>query len=161
MSDVPLELRREGFCCLDGTGDALGLPTQSTEIAFHLYPMPELFRLTKERPESNRHLWSDSALAVHNLVDPARRYPNRPCHGILLNPHGLEIFFEQDLSGSDGGSHFVTYDVIGVLLMEVGNSNLCRTQIGPAKNDSPLPVDSDGVKSGNHPTPNTSAMTSA
>ena len=78
-----LKLRREGFRCLDVTSDVLGLPAQSTEIAFHLYPMPELFRLTKERPESNRHLWSDRALAVHNLVDRARRYPDRPCHGIM------------------------------------------------------------------------------
>ena len=78
---------------------------QGTEIAFDLKPVPEIHGLPEKRPEADRHLRRDGALAMHDLVDRPWRHPDGAGHRVLRDVHGLEVVFEQDFAGSDRGIH--------------------------------------------------------
>jgi len=85
----------------DCGGEAFAVFCQRTEVAFHLETIPEALGLPEESPEANRHGRSDRASSEDYLVDRTGRNPDRTGHRILGNPHGLEIFLQQDFAGCD------------------------------------------------------------
>ena len=84
------------------SGDELAaLLGQGAEITLDLKPLPKALGLAEERSKTNGHGRGDGALAEENLIDGAWRHLDGAGHGVLGNPHGIEIFLQQDFSGCD------------------------------------------------------------
>ena len=69
-----------------------------TEIIIHLKPMSKLIRLSKKRPEPNRHPRRDGSSPQDDFIHRPRCHPNGPRHGILRNPLRLEVLLEPDFT---------------------------------------------------------------
>ena len=78
---------------------------QLAEVALDLDAMPELVRLTKEGPKSNRHGRSDRPPREDDFVSCPCGNTDGAGHGILRNLHRLEVFPKRNLSGRDGLFH--------------------------------------------------------
>lgn len=95
----------EGGGRLDNGDELLALAGEGAEVAFHLDAVPEGVGLAEEGTEADRHGRSDGAFAEHDIVDRSRRHADGAGHGVLGNPHGLEVFLEQDIAGCNGSFH--------------------------------------------------------
>ena len=126
----------------------LAFAGKGAEVAFHLDAVPEGVGLAEKNAEADRHCRSDGPLVKHDLVDRPRRHADGAGHGVLRDAHGLEIVLQQDFAGGDG--HFYGYNVwrYGRGSMVIHDGDLDRPRIRPAKDDAPLAVDPDGVKTG-------------
>lgn len=86
-------------------GELTSLLGQRPEIALNLQSVPEAFGLTKEGAKADRHGGRDGATPEDDLIDRSRCDSYRARHGVLGNPHGLEILLKQYLSRRDGWTH--------------------------------------------------------
>jgi hypothetical protein len=87
---------------------------------------------------------------MDDLIDRSRRDADRAAHGVLRNPHRLEVLLKQDLAGCDRIIHHSTCSDapsrVSSTSMVVDYCDLLRAGIGPPEDDAPLGVDPNGVK---------------
>ena len=76
------------------------------KVALHLKSVPELVRLAEKGAEANRHGRRNRPPAMYNLIDGARSNPYRAAHGVLGNPHRLEVFLKQNFTWCNRSAHF-------------------------------------------------------
>ena len=67
----------------------------------HLEIHPELGGSTEVPGEPDGRAGCDPALAVHDLVDPARRHPDGGGEAALRDPEALDEVLHEDLSRVD------------------------------------------------------------
>lgn len=131
---------------LDAGDEFLALAGEGAEVAFHLDAVPEGVGLAEKDTEADGHGWGDGALAEHDLVDCPWRHADGAGHGILRDAHGLEIFLQQDLAGSDGSVHGCNVWRYSGASMVIHDGNLGRPRPGPAEGDPPWIVDAYGME---------------
>lgn len=64
---------------------------------------PEPIGGSEETPEAQRVVGADPTLAMHDLVDPPRRNPDRRCKHVRGHTQRLEELLQEDLARRDGG----------------------------------------------------------
>jgi len=105
LASAPAGLGEQFSCGSNMAGESFAVFGEGAEVALHLESMPEAFRLPKEGTEADRHRGCDRAASEHDLVDRTGWHPDGPCHGILRNPHGFQIFLQEEFSGCYGWTH--------------------------------------------------------
>ena len=90
---------------MDTGSETLLVFGELAEVTLGLYAMPERIRLSEEGTETDGHGGSDGTPSVYDLVDSSRGDADGVRHCILGDSHWLEILFEQDFAGGNGGEH--------------------------------------------------------
>jgi len=107
----------------------------SLEVEPHLgRPLEILF-------EAQGGIYRDGTLALHDLIDAARRDSNIFRHAIFGQAKWKEKVLTEDFAGMDGGMCFHGRFVSVV----VDDLNLVRAVRFPLEADAPLAIDADGV----------------
>ena len=113
------------------------------EIIIHLQPKPELGRHAEVVSEAKRRISSDAPLAVYDLVDSSRRYPDVQRESVLADTPGLEEFFEQDFPWMHRRYSVLVHRHL--LLVIINDLDVVRVMFLPLKADSILIIDANTV----------------
>src|SRR5690349_3867597 len=87
---------------LDGVELRLDLVLFDVQVVLILQIEPELGGGAEVLAQAQGRVGSDRALAMHDLVDPARRHANADCKPVLGDLEPLDEVLHQHLAGMDG-----------------------------------------------------------
>ena len=87
------------------TDKPVSISGELAKVTLDLKSVPKLVRLTKKGSEANGHGRRNRPPAMYDFVYSARGNPYCAAHGVLRNPHRLEVFLKKNLTRCNRSVH--------------------------------------------------------